>query len=76
MDTLSDAGRLGTIRQLATLGEQSRVVPALPMKMVVFDRRLALLPLAAAADADWSVAMLIVHTSRLLDGFINLFEDC
>lgn len=52
------------------------MVPALPMKMVVFDRRLALLPLAAAADADWSVAMLIVHTSRLLDGFINLFEDC
>jgi DNA-binding CsgD family transcriptional regulator/sugar-specific transcriptional regulator TrmB len=75
VDTVSDAERLETIRKLATLGEQSRVTPVLPMKMVIFDRRLALLPLAAAADADWSVAMLVVHTSRLLDGFINLFED-
>lgn len=74
LDTVSGGDRLDAIRQLTELGEQSRVVPSLPMKMAIFDRLLALVPLATATNATWSVAVLAVRSSRLLDGLINLFE--
>lgn len=67
--------RLPTIRALAGLGEQARVLPELPMKLVVCDHRLGLLPLASATDQRWTIGILVVHPSRLLDGLIALFED-
>lgn len=73
--SVAERDRLNAIRRLAELGEQARVVPRLPMKLVIFDRKMALLPLAHATNATWSVAVLAVHASWLLDGLIDLFED-
>jgi len=69
-------GRLRYLRRLASLGEQARVSPRLPMRMVICDRRLAMLPLAppaATAPAGESVAL--VNPSSLLDALIEMFED-
>jgi DNA-binding CsgD family transcriptional regulator len=66
-------GRLRYLRRLASLGEQARVSPRLPMRMVICDRRLAMLPLAATAPAGESVAL--VKPSGLLDALIEMFED-
>ena len=67
--------RLPYIRKLAALGEQVRVLPQLPMKLIICDHRIALLPLASASDERWTVGVMAVHPSRLLDGLIALFED-
>ncbi|HEY3630384.1 MAG TPA: helix-turn-helix domain-containing protein [Jatrophihabitantaceae bacterium] len=72
---LEHPDRLPTIRALAGLGEQARVLPELPMKLIICDRRLALLPLASATDQRWTIGVLVVHPSRLLDGLVALFED-
>jgi DNA-binding MarR family transcriptional regulator/DNA-binding CsgD family transcriptional regulator len=72
---IEDPDRLPYIRTLAGLGEQARVLPQLPMKLIIFDHRLALLPLASASDVRFTVGVLVVHPSRLLDGLITLFED-
>lgn len=72
---LEHPDRLTTIRALTTLGEQARVLPELPMKLVICDRRVALLPLASATDQRWTIGVLVVHPSRLLDGLVALFED-
>lgn len=71
--SLDIPGRLPHIRRLATMGEQSRVAPQLPMKMVICDRRLALLPLTAADDQN-SESVVIVGRSALLDALIEVFE--
>ncbi|MEV8373465.1 helix-turn-helix domain-containing protein [Kribbella sp. NPDC056861] len=53
-------------------GEQARIADALPTKLAVADRELALLPL------DWNTsahdAALLVHPSSLLDALVALFE--
>jgi DNA-binding CsgD family transcriptional regulator/DNA-binding MarR family transcriptional regulator len=53
-------------------GEQARIADALPTKLAVADRELALLPL------DWTTpahdAALLVHPCALLDALIALFE--
>jgi hypothetical protein len=53
-------------------GEQARIADALPTKLAVADRELALLPL------DWTTpahnAALLVHPCALLDALVALFE--
>jgi AraC-like DNA-binding protein len=53
------------------LGEEVRVAPSLPFKMLVADRRVALIPLNLTPHR--SPAML-VHSSALLDALYLLFE--
>lgn len=72
---LEDPNRLPYLRALAALGEQARVLPELPMKLIICDHRTALLPLASGSDERFTVGVLVVHPSRLLDGLIALFED-
>lgn len=50
--SLDIPGRLPYIRRLASLGEQARVTSRLPMKMVICDRRLAMLPLSSPNPAN------------------------
>lgn len=58
-------------------GEQIRVTEKLPLRMMVADRELALIPLAPAAEeAHGSVGALLVHPSGLLDGLLGLFDHC
>ncbi|MCA6090649.1 LuxR family transcriptional regulator [Streptomyces sp. SCA3-4] len=48
-----------------------RVVERIPAELVMADRRVALLPLASADGC----AALVVHSGRLLDRLVDLFED-
>jgi DNA-binding NarL/FixJ family response regulator len=52
-------------------GEVARVLPGLPLKLVVVDRRTALLPLTL----DRALAQTaVIHRSTLLDAMVTLFE--
>jgi DNA-binding CsgD family transcriptional regulator/DNA-binding MarR family transcriptional regulator len=61
------------LRGLVAAGEQARVLPKVPMKMVVVDRREAVLPLAASEEGTRTTAA-FVRRSRLCDALVELFE--
>jgi sugar-specific transcriptional regulator TrmB len=64
-------GTLNRLRIAAAAGEQFRVFPALPFKLVVFDRRIAIIPLhLASPDGPY----LLVRSSSLLDALCETFE--
>lgn len=65
-------GRLPHLRRLAELGEQARLAPRLPLKMLICDRKRAMLPLVDAAGNTESVVL--VGPSALLDGLLEIFE--
>lgn len=64
--------RLGSVRTLVRHGEQARVLPSVPLKLAIFDRRTAVVPLISTAEATASVAL--VHESGLLDALVALFD--
>lgn len=51
-------------------GEQARVLPSVPLKMVVADRVSAVVPTATASEPS----AVVVHPSGLLDALVALFE--
>jgi sugar-specific transcriptional regulator TrmB len=76
--SVSDAGLLALPGALTRLrrgidaGEEARVFPALPFKLAVFDRRVALVPLDNAAETG---RLLLVREPKLLDALSALFES-
>ena len=72
--SLDIPGRLPHIRHLAVLGEMSRVAPKLPMKMVICDRRLAMLPLSTTEEPVRE-SVVMVGPSALLDALVEVFES-
>lgn len=65
-------GFVDRVVESVNAGEHARVVAEVPLRMVIADRALALVPLASrASDAP---AALLVHPSGLLDALITLFE--
>ncbi|MEU7948885.1 LuxR C-terminal-related transcriptional regulator [Micromonospora taraxaci] len=71
-ELLHDEAMLAAVRSAVAAGEQARVFPELPLKMMLVDadRGLVILPRAGGDDAD----AMLVHRSRLLDGLSELFE--
>jgi DNA-binding CsgD family transcriptional regulator len=69
---LASPQRLASIRTLVAHGEQARVLPHAPLKLAIFDRRVAVVPLVSTDAATHSVAL--VRESGLLDALITLFE--
>lgn len=65
-------GQLDVLPGLAAKGEQARVVSDLPMKLVIADRRLGLVPLRQGEPG--LEGRLLIHESPLLDALIMLFE--
>lgn len=55
-------------------GEQSRVLAELPMKLLIADRRVGLVPLNITEQQIDSA--LIVHSSWLLEAMVIVFESC
>jgi sugar-specific transcriptional regulator TrmB/DNA-binding CsgD family transcriptional regulator len=53
-------------------GEEVRVVPELPIRLLIVDRRIALVPLLSASER--SIGALIVHRSGMLDALLALFD--
>lgn len=60
------------IEPAIALGEQARVIPHAPVKLILSDRRLALLPLQSNPTTIDSVVA--VHPSAMLDALGALFE--
>lgn len=54
-------------------GEQARVLPSLPTKLLVIDERMAVVPLHNTPDTP-SSSFVIVHQSALLNALVGLFE--
>lgn len=54
-------------------GEQARVLSAVPVKLTVFDRRLAIVSMSSV-EAESNEALLLVRPSSLLTALLGLFE--
>lgn len=63
-------GRFATLLELAELGEQSRLLPSLPFKLHIIDKRVALVPLSGPDYDD----LAIIHPSGMLDALMELYE--
>ncbi|MEU2424063.1 transcriptional regulator [Streptomyces sp. NPDC007851] len=63
-------GRFATVLRLAELGEQSRMLPYLPFKLHIIDRRVALVPLSGPVYDD----LVVIHPSGMLDALMELYE--
>lgn len=70
---LDDARIVERIRRDTVAGEEGRVLAELPLKLIVVDRSLALLPLLSGLDEDPPAALLI-RPSVLVDSLVALFE--
>ncbi|WP_020578070.1 helix-turn-helix domain-containing protein [Actinopolymorpha alba] len=74
---LEEPGALAEAERSIQNGEEIRVVDALPIKLLIADRSLALVPLMTVdgtADHRVQHGAVMVHESGLLDGLIALFE--
>ncbi|MFI8209397.1 helix-turn-helix transcriptional regulator [Streptomyces werraensis] len=69
-DSMAYPGRFETVLKLTALGERSRMLPHLPFKLHILDRRTAIMPLAGGVYDS----IVVVHASGLLDALIELFE--
>lgn len=70
---LAPSGRLEQFRIWQDAGEQARVAPALPIKLLIADGQQALLPLVLGDD-DASGSAILVHRCALLAALTELFE--
>jgi sugar-specific transcriptional regulator TrmB len=64
-------GKLESLRRNVATGEYIRVLPRMPLKLLIADRRLALVPLSLEQARDIA---LVLRTSLLLDALCELFE--
>ncbi|SDS65138.1 helix-turn-helix domain-containing protein [Jiangella sp. DSM 45060] len=70
-EALEVPGAMDEIDDLTRRGEQGRVLPGLPMKLAIADRRVALLPLSMEVGHAQG---LVIRESTLLDALVELFE--
>lgn len=71
---LERPGFLQVAREGAAVGEEIRVLPALPTRMFIADDRMALLPMHSHVG-DGRFGALLVHPSGLLDLVMAIFEE-
>jgi sugar-specific transcriptional regulator TrmB/DNA-binding CsgD family transcriptional regulator len=70
---LARPGRMEVVAELASKGEEARVFPDLPIRLLIADRRVAIVPLTSQRRVTTSAAL--VHPSDLLHALIALFES-
>lgn len=73
-EALEEPGAVETIRHYVEAGEQARMLPGLSMKLAVFDRKVALVPVGRGTSIAGASDALIVRACSLLDVLIELFE--
>lgn len=71
---LERPGLIAAAREAAAFGEELRLLPALPTRLLISDDRLALLPMRSRGEERASGALL-VHPSGLLDLVMAIFEE-
>ncbi|SEN73836.1 helix-turn-helix domain-containing protein [Actinacidiphila rubida] len=69
-EALAHPDRFELITRLAQLGEQARLLPSLPFRLRIMDRRVALVALVPGRYDRIAV----VHRSGLLDALLELFD--
>lgn len=72
VEGLEEAGYLTTVRRMVAAGEEARVVRSLPSKLIVVDRRRALLPLTVHGGVIRSAV--VVQPSALAEALAALFD--
>lgn len=72
-DVLQNPGFVESAANATARGEAVKVAGDLPLRMLVSDRELAMIPLPPRESAEGTAALL-VHPSGLLDGLVSLFE--
>jgi DNA-binding NarL/FixJ family response regulator len=72
-EVLAIPERAETLREMVRLGEQAHVLPRVPTKLIVVDRREAILPLTGS-DAGQRTTAAYVRRSGLSDALVELFE--
>lgn len=65
-------GMLARIKEDVTHGEQARMVSELPFKMLIFDRRVAIISMGG--DRAEQASALLIHGGTLLESLCQLFE--
>lgn len=68
---LEAEGGLELIRSLTQAGEHARLAPELPVKVAIFDRTAALLPLSEESGDD---RVVLIRRSTMLTALIEFFE--
>jgi sugar-specific transcriptional regulator TrmB/DNA-binding CsgD family transcriptional regulator len=69
---LEQPGGLALLRELSELGEEARLHEDVPMKMMIVDRRRAIVPLSDSDPGIHSLAL--IDESPLLSALVALFE--
>jgi len=69
---LTVPGRLSDVDKLKSAGEQARILPDLPFKLLIVDRRWALVPVSEGTEIDRA---LVVRPCSLLDALVATFES-
>ncbi|MDR3033340.1 MAG: hypothetical protein LBV78_09580, partial [Kitasatospora sp.] len=72
-EALDLPGQIDHIRAMVGLGEQARVYSPLPLKLIIFDRHTALLPMHPL-DPELAAGAMLVRASALLDALHMFFE--
>lgn len=70
-EALAQPERFELITHLSRIGEQARILPALPFRLRIMDRRVALVALVPGRYDRIAV----VHRSGLLDALLELFDS-
>ena len=73
-DALQTPGILDHVRRMTRFGEAARVVSHLPLKLVLSDRKTALIPVVQSDPESTYEGALVVHQSTLLDALVTLFD--
>lgn len=68
---LDRPGRLQLLHHMGDAGEEARSLKEVPVKLIIVDRRLALIPLELQPGQERAV---LIHASSLLDALVRLFE--
>ncbi|MGS2620058.1 helix-turn-helix domain-containing protein [Micromonospora sp. LZ34] len=66
-------GGLTRVSRYVAAGEEARIAHRVPLKAMIVDRELAIVP-AVAGETGRSAGSALIHPSPLLDGLIELFE--
>ncbi len=72
-DVLNNADKLSYITGMVRHGEQARLLRTVPLKLIVVDRRVAVLPFTDSEDED-RFRCILVQRSALTDALYALFE--
>ena len=73
-EVLDEPALAARIQWMSEQGEQARVLPQVPMKLLIVDREMAIMPMTDSTDGQ-SLTSVVVARSALTDGLQATFEQ-